>query len=76
MTVKLEMTEKLFVEHAQAIEKILRRAVRHALLDHKRAGNAVATWQDGRVVLLQPEEIPVDESILEDEEAGTLDIAG
>ena len=32
------------------ILRALRQAVRDALLDHKRAGNPVAIWQDGRVV--------------------------
>ena len=68
MNGKIEITEDLFIEHAEAVRKILRRAVRHALLDHKRAGNPVATWKDGRVVLLQPDEIPVDENSLEDEQ--------
>lgn len=32
-------------------------AVREALLDHKRAGNPVAVWRDGKVVIVPPEEI-------------------
>ncbi len=31
------MTEHLFIEHAEAIEDILREAVRRALVEHKRA---------------------------------------
>jgi hypothetical protein len=42
------------------ILRALREAVREALLDHKRAGNPVAIWRDGRVVWVQPEDIPVD----------------
>lgn len=38
-----------------------RRAVRDALLDHKRAGNPVAVWKDGRVVIVPPEEIVLPE---------------
>ncbi len=34
-------------------------AVREALLDHKRAGNPVAIWRDGKVVIVPPEEIEV-----------------
>ncbi|HYY98646.1 MAG TPA: SDR family oxidoreductase, partial [Pyrinomonadaceae bacterium] len=41
----------------------LRRAARRALLAHKRAGNPVATWRDGRVALIPPEEIPVEEAV-------------
>lgn len=32
-------------------------AVREALLDHKRAGNPVAIWRDGKVVIVPPDEI-------------------
>lgn len=42
------------------IEAALRVAVRRALRDHKRAGNPIAVWRDGRVVWLPPEEIPED----------------
>jgi hypothetical protein len=44
------------------IEAALRRAVREALLDHKRAGNPVPVWRDGRVVWIAPEDIEVDTS--------------
>lgn len=46
-------------KHADAIDKAYKRAVREALLMHKRAGNPVAIWRDGKVVLLQPDEIDV-----------------
>lgn len=42
-------------------------AVRDALLEHKRLGNPVAIWRDGKVVILPPEEIP--ESGLDEEVA-------
>jgi hypothetical protein len=35
-------------------------AVRDALREHKRLGQSVAVWQDGKVVTLAPEDIPVD----------------
>ena len=41
------------------IEKVLGNAVRAALLQHKRAGNPVAEWRDGKVVWVQPKDIPV-----------------
>lgn len=37
----------------------MREAVREALARHKLAGNPVAAWKDGRVVWIQPEDIPV-----------------
>lgn len=47
-------------DETKAIEHAMRRAVEHALLTHKRAGNTVATWRDGQVVLVQPENIPIE----------------
>jgi len=44
----------------EAIEHAMRRAVQHALLTHKRAGNTVAAWKDGRVVLVAAEKIAVE----------------
>ena len=48
------------VEDVASILRALRQAVREALLDHKRAGNPVAVWRDGRVVWIQPQDIPTD----------------
>jgi hypothetical protein len=33
------------------------RAIREAIRDHRRAGNPIAQWRDGRVVLIPPEQI-------------------
>jgi hypothetical protein len=41
------------------IERAVQRAVQEALRMHKRAGNPIAVWRDGRVVWLAPAEIPV-----------------
>jgi hypothetical protein len=43
------------------VDKALKEAVRQALLRHKREGNPIAIWRDGKVVWLQPHEIPVSE---------------
>lgn len=51
-------------DEGKAIDEALARAVRAALIDHKHAGNPVAVWRDGRVVWIQPEDIPVEESIV------------
>lgn len=50
----------LFVRYSEEINRAYERAVREALLMHKRAGNPVAVWRDGKVVLLQPDEIELD----------------
>ncbi len=46
------------VEDLPRILAALTSAVQEALARHKRAGHSVAVWQDGRVVLVPPEEIP------------------
>ena len=51
---------------AQAIEigEVFQHAVNHALRMHKRLGNPIAAWRDGRVIIIPPEEIviPPDDS--------------
>ena len=44
----------------KAIEEAIQKATREALKKHKLAGNPVAVWKDGKVVLLQPHEIILD----------------
>jgi hypothetical protein len=46
------------VHDADRMLRAMQRAVREALQDHKRAGNPVAVWDNGRVVWIQPEDIP------------------
>ena len=46
-------------DHSRILDA-LRQAVREALLNHKRAGNPVAVWQNERVVWVPADEIPVD----------------
>lgn len=60
-----EMNERpdakaLFAD-GREIDTALAKAVRAALLEHKRAGNPIAVWQDGRVVWIPPQEIDVEE---------------
>lgn len=49
------------VTDIKLIEAALVRAVRDALLHHKRAGNPVAVWRNGRVEWVRPEDIPTEE---------------
>jgi hypothetical protein len=39
------------------------RAAREAVRQHKLAGNPIATWRDGKVVIIQPEDIVIDEEL-------------
>jgi hypothetical protein len=52
--------DELFHEGTE-IDKALKKAVQQALLQHKKAGNPVAAWRDGKVVLIDPEDIVVEE---------------
>lgn len=52
--------ENIFAKYGEEITKACERAVREALLKHKQAGNMVAVARDGKVVLLQPDEIDID----------------
>jgi hypothetical protein len=47
------------VKQAKAIELLLQRAARHELSIHKRLGNPVAAWRNGKVVIIPPEEINI-----------------
>lgn len=60
MKIDIDKSKDLFVEHAETIEKILRHAVQQALLEHKRAGNPIASWENGKVVLISPDKITID----------------
>jgi len=65
---KLTLTNDFVAEHAKEIEKILRQAVNHALIRHKRLGNPIATWKDGKVVIVPPEEIVISPEPTDSEE--------
>jgi hypothetical protein len=45
------------LDDREGMDRALARAVRQAVLQHKRAGNPVAIWRDGTVVWVDPDEI-------------------
>ena len=45
------------VRQADEVERIFKRAVEHELSIHKRLGNPVAVWRNGKVTIIPPEEI-------------------
>ena len=47
-------------EDGRAIDTALREAARDARRLHKALGNPMATWKDGQIVWIQPEDIVVD----------------
>ncbi len=50
-----------FQANREALELSMHRAVQEALREHKAFGNPIAIWRDGKVVIIPPEEIPVDD---------------
>jgi hypothetical protein len=47
-------------EEGTPIDEAIIEAVRKARQEHKRAGNPVAEWRDGKVVWIAPEDIEED----------------
>ena len=58
MRIDIRGSDNLLIRHGKDIEMILQRSVLKALQEHKRAGNPVAVWQDGGVILIDPADIP------------------
>ncbi len=54
-------TVKVRFEDGRAIDDALLEAARDARRLHKALGNPMATWKDGQVVWVQPEDIQVDD---------------
>jgi hypothetical protein len=52
----LPSIRELLANH-ELITDAIRRAIREAVLKHARDGNPVATWENGKVVWIPPEEI-------------------
>lgn len=59
--------KRLLIAEREAVDKAVNESVRHALLNHKRAGNPIASWKDGRVVIIPADEIEVEETPAESE---------
>jgi hypothetical protein len=55
--VELEAAARAGEELLDRIVDEAGRAVEEAVRDHKRAGNPIAEWRDGRVVLVPPDQI-------------------
>ena len=62
MAVKKKHRDKITEAFAdpEKITEALSRGVREALLKHKKAGNPIVIWREGKVVWIGPEEISVD----------------
>ncbi len=49
-----------YFHNGREIDEAMQEAVKKALLQHKKAGNPVVSWEDGKIVWIQPEDIPVE----------------
>jgi hypothetical protein len=49
---------ELFAD-TELVSRAMRTAVREAILQHKRAGNPIAVWRDGKVVWIPPRKIHI-----------------
>jgi hypothetical protein len=56
---KAILTSDYFAVNAMEIGKVFQRAVNDALRMHKRLGNPIAAWKDGKVIIIPPEEIVI-----------------
>ena len=54
-----DLLQELF-EDGKRLDYLAKEAVRDALREHKRLGQSVVVWQDGKVVTVAPGDIPVD----------------
>jgi hypothetical protein len=67
---EMDRVDRIFAERT-LIDRALQRAVREAILRHKKLGNPIATWRDGQVVWIPPEEIDVPEPLPEEGNSNT-----
>lgn len=59
-------SESLFANREKT-HRLMKEAVLAALCDHKQADNPIAVWEDGKVKIIQPEDI-----VLPEEARGTM----
>lgn len=62
----LSDTPAIFSDDDTAVDRAMQLAVRDALREHKRKGEHIAIWQDGKVVIVPPDEIVVPDVDQED----------
>ncbi len=55
-------TLKQIIADTDAVDAAIRESVREALLMHKKLGNPVASWENGQVVWIPADQIPVDDA--------------
>ena len=61
MKTEQSIMPRIDLDDDKQVDAALKAAVWDTLRDHKRRGQSVVVWQDGKVVTLAPEDIPVDD---------------
>ncbi|HZW33902.1 MAG TPA: hypothetical protein VFF52_24480 [Isosphaeraceae bacterium] len=59
--IESEREDDEFLAEIEAVEAAVQQAVKDALTMHKKAGDPVVGWKDGRVVWVPAEEIDVED---------------
>lgn len=54
---RLDTIRVILTSEGEKIDNVFKKAVNNALKRHKEAGNSVAVWRNGKVVLLSPDQI-------------------
>ena len=54
---------RIDLDNDDQVDGAIKAAVWDTLRDHKRRGQSVVVWQDGKVVTLAPEDIPVEDEV-------------
>lgn len=54
-----EAFEALLNSDGDEVERLMQRGVQEALREHKAQGVPIVVWQDGKIVWLSPDEIPL-----------------
>ena len=55
--IQLKENSPTLLSKGEKIDKVFETAVRKALKRHKDAGNSIAVWRNGKVVILTPDQI-------------------
>lgn len=48
-----------FFQNPQRVTQVLPAGIRLALQQHKQAGNPICSWQNGEIVWIEPDKIPL-----------------
>lgn len=75
MSVEQTVPKRIKVVQGRHVTEVLHRAVRRVLLEHQRAGNTIAAWEAGRVVLIPAAEIKITAEDVELDDS-SADVAG